>query len=88
MAAKVNGKATWIIDEPSNELEKKYKGILTELAQTVGACVNSGDIEAYQFLLNHAALIFQGDFEVLKETVEGVKSKTFNDFLKKVGLNN
>jgi hypothetical protein len=43
-------------------MEKKFEKILTDLARTVGACANSGDIESYQFLLNHVGLIFEAGF--------------------------
>jgi hypothetical protein len=90
----VAGSASWILDqneeiESSPEFEKKYEDVLTELSKFVGAACNTGDIEAYQFLIHYTHLIFKGGYEVLKEVYGEVeKSKDFQDFLNKVGIFN
>jgi len=90
MGAKVNGPASWNIepveDIESPEFEKKYRDVLTELSKFVGAACNTGDIEAYQFLVNYVALIMQAGYEVLKESFDEKKSKTFEEFLKKIDI--
>ena len=90
MGAKTAGQAFWVIEdnlEKSSGKETRYKAILTELAKYIGEASNSGDIDAYKFLLHYTQLIFQCGFEVLKETLGEVeKSKDFETFTKKMGI--
>ena len=90
MPASVNGPIRWNFDnEPEieqPEFEKKYRDVLTELAKFVGAACNTGDIEAFQFLIHYTTLIFQGGYEVLKESLDDKKSKTFKEFCQKMGI--
>lgn len=90
MVAKANGPASWVIEDKlkgSSEYERKYREVLIELSKFVGAACNTGDIEAFQFLIHYTSLIFQGGYEVLKDSFEEVKKITFQDFMKKVGTN-
>ena len=94
MSAKVNGPISWNFDSdndfnPNAEYEKKYAAVLTELAKYTGAACNCGDAKAFEFILDHAALIFQAGFEVLKESVGEVKkSKNLKEFMKKMSISN
>ena len=90
MPAKQTGPAKWIT-EPIEEIEapefeKKYREVLTELSKFVGAACNTGDVEAFQFLVHYITLIMTSGFEVLKEVHGEEKSKIFEDFCKKVGI--
>jgi len=90
MGAKASGPGSWVIEKKldgSPEFGKKYKKVLTELANYVGGAANGGNVAAYQFLIHYTALIFQSGYEVLKETLGDVKkSKDLTDFIKKVGV--
>ena len=94
MGAKLDGPISWNFDSdndfnPNAEFEKRYKNILTELAQIIGDCCNSGNIKEFEFILDHTAIIFQAGFEVLKESVGEVKkSKNLKEFLKKMSISN
>lgn len=85
-----NGPATWnlepVEDIESKEFEKKYKAVLTELSKFVGAACNCGDVEAFQFLIHYTAIIFEAGYEVLKESFDEKKAKTFQEFLKKMNI--
>jgi hypothetical protein len=90
MGAKQNGPISWnletIEDIEAPEFEKKYKAVLTELSKFIGAACNTGDIEAFQFLIHYTTLIFQGGYEVLKESFDDKKTKNFEQFLKKMNI--
>ena len=90
MSAKVCGPVSWNLDlDPKieqPEFEKKYGEVLTELAKFVGAACNVQDYEAFSFLMHYVTLIFQGGYQVLKETLDEKKSKTFQEFLKKMNI--
>jgi len=89
MPAKQNGPAGWIIEKKlkgSSQFERKYREVLTELSKFVGAACNTGDIEAFQFLIHYTTMIFEGGFEVLKESFEEDKKTTFEDFKKRMGM--
>ena len=66
----VNGPISWNLDIcediESTEFEQKYKEVLTELAKFVGAACNTGDIEAFQFLIHYTHMIFKGGYEIIR----------------------
>jgi hypothetical protein len=88
----VNGPVSWNLDTcediESPEFERKYRAVLTELAKFVGAACNTGDIEAFQFLMHYTTMIFNGGYKVLKECFDEKKLKTFEEFIKEVEMNN
>ena len=90
MPAEVNGPIGWNLDSDSEieapEYAKKYSEVLTELSKFVGAAANTGDIEAYRFLVHYTTLIMQSGFELLKEVIDDKKSKNLQEFMKKIGI--
>jgi hypothetical protein len=66
----------------SKELEERYRPILTELSKCVGAAANSGDIQAYKFLIDHILIIMQTGFDILKDVHKEYMPNTMEDFFK------
>ena len=90
MSKKTNDNLTWHLSNEveSSEYQKKYGKCLKELSKFVGACANTGDCAAYEFLIIYTTLIFQSGFEALKEVMGEKKSKNLQDFMKKVVILN
>jgi hypothetical protein len=90
MGAKQAGPISWnletIEDIDAPEFENKYGDCLEELSKHVGEVANAGNIDAFQFLIHYTEMIMQSGFKLLKEVVDDQKSKTFEDFCKKVGI--
>jgi len=66
----------------SNELEAKYRPILTEFAKSVGAAANTNNLEEYKFLLNNILIILQTGFDLLKRVDGTFTALPFEDLMK------